>query len=398
MKKELIIGLEGAVINNGNLGCVALTCSLLNMLEKISKELAIPFSYYVFEGNENRKKTEAICELLDIEMDRLYSVPTVHLYRLRSIMRHPVKTSKTVKEMKKCDVFIDLTAGDSFSDIYGKYRFNGATDVKLWIERMGIPLILGPQTYGPFNEECNKKKAKKAIEEASCVITRDQMSADYVASFSSKPVHVTTDLAFGLPFHKIESNPTRKVKVGLNASSLLMKNKTEDTETNFKLKTDYDRYLRELLKILTSDEKYEIYVIPHVERDGGDELKKEFPNLFYLEPFEDPISAKSYISQLDVFIGARMHATIGAFSSGVATIPTAYSRKFKGLYENLGYSYVVDLATLDTLEAVKLTVDYVERYEELKTVAEKCKIEAAQKTELTYQILYKQLASILTKG
>ena len=39
MKNRLIIGLEGAVINNGNMGCVALTCSILNMLEKISKEL-----------------------------------------------------------------------------------------------------------------------------------------------------------------------------------------------------------------------------------------------------------------------------------------------------------------------------------------------------------------------
>lgn len=40
MKNRLIIGLEGAVINNGNMGCVALTCSILNMLEKISKELS----------------------------------------------------------------------------------------------------------------------------------------------------------------------------------------------------------------------------------------------------------------------------------------------------------------------------------------------------------------------
>ncbi len=30
-------------------------------------------------------------------------------------------------------------------------------------KKMGIPLILGPQTYGPFNKECNKKKAKKLL-------------------------------------------------------------------------------------------------------------------------------------------------------------------------------------------------------------------------------------------
>ena len=32
-----------------------------------------------------------------------------------------------------------------------------------------------------------------------------------------------------------------------------------------------------------------------------------------------------------------MHATIGAISSGVATIPFSYSRKFEGLFGNLEY-------------------------------------------------------------
>lgn len=398
MKNKLIIGLEGAVINNDNMGCVALTCSLIAMLEKISKNLNVPFDYFVFEGEENKKRTDSICTLLQVEKTRLCSVPTTYLYRLRSMLRHPIKTTKTLSQMRKCDIFIDLTAGDSFSDIYGRYRFNGTTNVKLLIEHMNIPLILGPQTYGPFNEDCNKKKAKKVIEAACCVIARDQMSADYLAEFSRKSVFVTTDLAFGLPFHKTEMIPEEKIRVGINASSLLVKNKTEKTETRFRLKTDYDKYLKEVLRILVNDERYDIYIIPHVERDAGDELKKEFPNLHYLEPFENPISAKNFISQMDVFIGARMHATIGAFSSGVATIPTAYSRKFKGLYKNLGYNYVVDLTTLDTQEAVSLTVDYVERYKELKACVEKCKIKAEQKNELTYQILYKQLENILMES
>lgn len=395
MKNRLIIGLEGAVINNGNMGCVALTCSILNMLEKISKELSTPITYFVFEGEENSEKNKNICKLLQIQEEQIYSVPTRHLYRIRSMIRHPIKTEKTIHKMRKCDVFIDLTEGDSFSDIYGQYRFNGGTNVKLLIEKMGIPLILGPQTYGPFNKECNKKKAKKVIESATCVMARDQMSAEYVANFSEKKIYVTTDLAFSLPFHKAAIGSDGKIKIGLNASSLLVKNKTESTETKFKLKTNYDQYLRELLQLLTANKKYEIYIIPHVERDAGDELKKEFPNLHYLEPFDNPISAKSFISQMDIFIGARMHATIGAFSAGVATIPTAYSRKFKGLYESLGYKYVVDLAELNTHEAVELTVEYVKRYKELKLDVERCSINAEQKTALTYRILYEQLKEIL---
>ena len=35
-----------APINNGNMGCIALTYSLLTMLEKVSKDLQVTFNYY----------------------------------------------------------------------------------------------------------------------------------------------------------------------------------------------------------------------------------------------------------------------------------------------------------------------------------------------------------------
>ena len=41
-------------------------------------------------------------------------------------------------------------------------------------------------------------------------------------------------------------------------------------------------------------------------------------------------------------MGARMHACIAAFSSGVPVIPMAYSRKFKGLFGTLGYDRTID--------------------------------------------------------
>lgn len=55
-RKPIIIGILGAPINNGNMGCVALTYALLTMLEKISADLNITFCYYIFEGVEDVKK------------------------------------------------------------------------------------------------------------------------------------------------------------------------------------------------------------------------------------------------------------------------------------------------------------------------------------------------------
>ena len=69
---------------------------------------------------------------------------------------------------------------------------------------------------------------------------------------------------------------------------------------------------------------------------------------------------------MDIFIGSRMHATIAAISSGVVTIPIAYSRKFKGLFENVGYKYTIDITRLSIEETIKYVMKYINDYKEIK--------------------------------
>ncbi len=71
--------------------------------------------------------------------------------------------------------------------------------------------------------------------------------------------------------------------------------------------------------------------------------------------FPDPSSAKTYIAGLDFFAGARMHACIAAFSSGVPVVPMAYSRKFQGLFGSLGFNRTVDCTT-ETAEAIETKI------------------------------------------
>ena len=71
-----------------------------------------------------------------------------------------------------------------------------------------------------------------------------------------------------------------------------------------------------------------------------------------------PVEIKSYIAGMDFFMGARMHATIGAFSSGVPVVPMAYSRKFNGLFvDTLQYDSMVDMkkqSDEDILSVIKV--------------------------------------------
>ena len=80
-------------------------------------------------------------------------------------------------------------------------------------------------------------------------------------------------------------------------------------------------------------------------------------------------------ANMDFFIGSRMHATIGAVSSGVSTIPISYSRKFEGLFETLGYNVSVDGRKLNTDEAVNKIKSYLKDEQLLKTSIKMAQIE-----------------------
>lgn len=370
----MIVGLLGALINNENLGCVALTYSLINLLERISKKHKITFDYYVFEVEPDSSKLSRITEKLGLERSRIHVYDVTPLFRIRRFIHHFSTGIISIKALRKCDLCIDLTGGDSFTDIYGQYTFDAETNVKLLIEKMGIPLILGPQTYGPFTLKKNITKAIKAIDGASMVMSRDQKSADYIHLFSEKEIDVTTDLAFEMPYeHNVTKSEKGVIKVGINVSGLLLNDKTESTTLSLQLKTDYDKFVCGVIDSLIEDGHYEIYCIPHVGTDGTDWIERRYGSrVNCLKPFEDPISAKSFIADMDVFIGSRMHATIGAFSTGVATIPVAYSRKFSGLYERIGYPYIVDLQTMPTEDAINITLYYTRKYDCLKKSVREC--------------------------
>jgi len=95
-------------------------------------------------------------------------------------------------------------------------------------------------------------------------------------------------------------------------------------------------------------------------------LHKIFPTTIVVDPFDTAITAKSFISGMDVFTGARMHATIAAYSSGVPVIPFSYSRKFEGLYDFIKYPYVISGKSIETEMAIKKTIEYIEEYDLLR--------------------------------
>lgn len=396
MNNNINIGLLGTVINNSNMGCVALTYSVIILLEEISNKIKTEFNYFIFENIPDKSKTDLLEKNLNITPGKIKTFPVSFFYRNISKLHHFISCIDMNKAINNCDIFLDITEGDSFTDIYGSKRFLNTVNIKQRIIKKQKKLILGPQTYGPFQNKENLDIAIKIIKEADCVISRDELSALYINQFTSKNIVIGTDLAFLLPYNKTKyKKNTGKIKIGINISSLLVKNKTDSSDVCFKLKTDYELYLKRVLDFFDKSNIYDVYVIPHVGDDGGNLYRKIYKNFIYIDRFESPIEAKSIISQMDIFIGARMHATIAAISSGVATIPNAYSRKFKGVFDNIGYPYCVDLENLTTDVSVKMTIDMINNFKELSNKAKLIKSSVNKKlaiiTDSIYREIYKNL-------
>lgn len=255
--------------------------------------------------------------------------------------------------LRRADMVIDIGAGDSFADIYGRKRLILMFLMKFQTHLARRPLVLAPQTMGPFTRPLSKWLAIFSLNRCRLVATRDQLSTEALRQMGYRgDVIEASDVALRLPYTPMpkpeESGP---VRVGLNVSGLLMKGGYTGNNM-FGLRGSYPELIRAIITdFLALEPACELYLVPHVvsdtpgvEDDTGisRELAREFPALHLAPDFATPTEAKSFISSLDFFMGARMHACIAAFSSGVPVIPMAYSRKFAGLFGSLGYDWTVD--------------------------------------------------------
>lgn len=360
---NLNIGLFGFDFTSSNKGCEALTYTFLSMIERMLSDEKIVV--YNFTYNESLGKIPE-------------NFPDITFNHVKINLKNPGYWINANKVLKKCSVFFDATFGDGFSDIYGE-KWNVQTDlIKQMVIWSGTPLVLVPQTYGPYKNHRLEKWAMNIIKKSALVYSRDDVSARIIKENTGTEIRVASDMAFKLPFDKGAYHlSSGKIKVGINISSLLWDSEWAK-ENYFGLTVDYHKYHTAIIEDLINRNDYELHIIPHVidlihpdsrENDYRICLKlgeKYKDKLVIAPPFETPLEAKSYIANMDIFIGSRMHATIGSISSGVATIPFSYSRKFEGLFGNIGYPYVISAKEISTKEAIDKTQKWIKSYRILK--------------------------------
>ena len=253
------------------------------------------------------------------------------------------------------------------------------------------PLILSPQTIGPFERWWAQPIAFSLMRAARKVVTRDALSSAYLRTLGLGDKLVeATDVAFRLSYDSPSRLSATPARVGVNVSGLLF-NGGYTQDNMFSLAADYPALVHAILEHFSTLPDCELHLIGHVNSKTheveddyrvAERLAALFPGTILAPRFESPSAAKSYIATMDFFCGSRMHACIAAFSSGVPVIPIAYSRKFAGLFNTLGYDRVTDCRTQSADEILNSLIKAYEQRGELQTelkagcAAAEAKIEA----------------------
>lgn len=357
------LALFGHRLDSANLGVDALTRAHLGMLAEIAGELDSEIEATIFTWTD----------LSEVEF-----APRLRV-RQRAFSRNPryfwwdwMRASHNFAHFDGC---IDLSEGDSFSDIYGHWRAYIQTIDKFLVLRAGVPLIFAPMTVGPFRHAIWRKVARYLVRKAAAVFVRDSESLAFAQGSLARPeVGLASDLAFILPYSPPRTLRHDGLRIGLNISQLLWSG-GYDRRNQFDLKENYPSLIRALVGQLAEMPGVELHFVPHVvaedfpvedDRRACREMHETFPGSVLAPTFRDSSEAKSYIASLDFFMGSRMHSCIAAFSSGVPVVPLAYSRKFGGLFSSLGYGHTVDLRECSIPQVLAKVDESLRRRAELR--------------------------------
>ena len=367
MTSPLKVGLIFHSAKSENLGVGALTVAEIEVLRRAGERLGRKVDVTVFDWRDNRPS------YVPPEQARVVSL------RMRQVY-NPLGFWRMVRGQ---DAIVDIGAGDSFADIYGPERLKRLFAMKQVVHLARRPLVVAPQTIGPFTDPASSRRATATLRRSAIVATRDEKSTRAAHDLDpALKVIEASDVALRLPFTPpAPKAPDARPKVGLNVSGLLMSG-GYNRKNMFGLSLDYPGLIRELIRRLVDHPSApEVHLVPHVilHKRGGleddmqpsldlaEEFKAQGHPVTVAPAFASPSEAKSYIAGMDFFAGARMHACIAAFSSGVPVVPMAYSRKFEGLFGSLGYGYTVDCTSDDADTILTRVMDGYERRTELET-------------------------------
>lgn len=381
-KSDFNVCVIGRLTPSGkNKGVVALGTSLLQLIAEARPGATIS----VLSGDESLEKwvvstseqniiADCVCY---VNRPRGWCRDNLPLMFLMSILWRLVPLERfrkciisyfpSLMKIAEADLVGDIRGGDSFSDIYGKPRLilgSLPAAIALLLKRR---LIFFPQTYGPYKSNISKSIARFLLNRADCVLSRDMEGIQFVKKLApvcdaKSRIDFCPDVAFvmdpirpGTPDIVPALPSGQNVKlIGFNVNGLVY-NGGYNRQDMFGLRGDYKMLVHGLALRLLETTDAHLLMVPHnftapgrVESDSEActevirSLQNRFEGRLHIVNSEyGAQEIKGIIGMCDFFIGSRMHSCIAALSQGIPTVGIAYSHKFKGVFDSVGFGRMV---------------------------------------------------------
>ena len=246
----------------------------------------------------------------------------------------------------------DYTDMDGLAYLPGIRRAAGAAKIALSVggDNYCYP---GTEIYGWLNREYHRNGMKTVLWGCSVepdrvpeiaedmarydlIVARESITFEALSKVNPNTV-LSPDPAFFMEPKACPLDPRMEGgdTIGINISPMIVSNEG-------KAGMAYENYRQLIAWILEHTDAY-VALIPHVVWPSNDDrtvlnkLYEEFDRNDRLIPVEDHSAPelKYIISKCRLFVGARTHATIAAYSSGVPTLVVGYSVKARGIARDL---------------------------------------------------------------
>ena len=299
----------------------------------------VKFSFYLNPFKKRIKVTEENLDIFGVN----WKQKTIKVFLLEKILlKYNLHFFRSIFKsiIKKIKVVAAINGGDGLTDIYGDYMLYARLRETILAADFHIPYIILPQTIGPFQKKENMENIIKVLRGAEKVFVRDH-NFDSELNKNKIPYENTNDLSFymkPMPFSIEIKHPA----VGVNLSGLAYSNKFGNLVGQF---NSYPLLIESLIKNFRQ-KGINVYLIPHSynihnpEENNDDMLStREFydklndkTGVYFIDMDLISPQIKYVISQMDYFVGTRMHANFAAIFTNTPVFGLAYSYKFEGAF------------------------------------------------------------------
>jgi len=381
MTKILVVNFGGRF----NKGGVALVNSMIETLTYFIPECK--FTALAHQANYNQypiKVIETVGENSSFKaglkaLNLLMAAFLLMVYNKLGIHLNP--RNEILREYVESDAVIN-TGGDNLTEDYGTLSLAFNLNYLLIGLILKKPVVVYAESIGPFKGTISRLMANFVLNRVDLITIREEISKENLNKINVNKPHIciTADSAFLLKavnatrltelLTKENITENNRPLVGISISKIISRYGFSDFEKPEEKYNQYVSVMARTIEYITENLGATVVIVPHVidprrndDRWVADDVCKLISNkskVISIKEDYTPEELKGIIGHCDLFIGARMHATIASTSMMVPTIGIAYSHKIYGIVgEMLGQKeYILDVKEL-TYESLISRIDDV---------------------------------------